>query len=57
MSKHKVIGNHTVAGVEPGGFVDSESEDLAGANIEALVAAGHLEDNTTKPTASKAKEQ
>jgi len=56
MSKHKVIGNHTVAGVEPGGFVDSESEDLAGANIEALVAAGHLEDNTTKPTASKAKE-
>lgn len=55
MSKHKVIGTHTVAGVEPGGFVDSE--DLAGANMEALVAAGHLEDNTTKPTASKAKEQ
>ncbi len=55
MSKYKVLGNHKVAGVEPGEFVDSD--DLQGANLGALVAAGHLEDNTTKPTASKAKEQ
>ena len=32
MSKHKVLGNHKVAGVEPGELVDSD--DLQGANLE-----------------------
>ena len=52
--KLKVIGSHNVAGVEPGGMVDTESDDMAEINVEALIEAGHLEAN--KP-ASKAKEQ
>jgi len=54
MSKYKVLGNHKVAGVEPGEFVDSD--DLQGANLEALVAGGHLETHT-KPKATKAEEK
>jgi hypothetical protein len=40
MSSYTVAGGHTVAGVPPGETVTSKQ--LAGFNIEALVAAGHL---------------
>lgn len=43
--KLKVIGSHTVAGVKPNGMVDTESDDMADINVEALVAGGHLEEN------------
>lgn len=39
--KYKVVGNHTVAGVAPGGVVSSE--ELHGCNIGLLVEGGHLE--------------
>ena len=53
MSTYKITGHHKVAGVEPGGTV--HSEDLAGANIEALVTAGHLASPQSKK-ANKATE-
>lgn len=38
--KCKVIGENTVAGVEPGGYADL---DPAVVNVDALVAGGHVE--------------
>ena len=47
MTTYKIAGTHSVAGVAPGGTVTDE--DLEGANVEALVDAGHLEPaNQTK---------
>jgi hypothetical protein len=47
MTTYRIVGNHSVAGVAPGGTVTDA--DLEGANIEALVDAGHLEPgNQTK---------
>lgn len=36
----KVVGNHSVAGVAPGGVVTSE--ELIDANVDLLVEAGHI---------------
>ena len=52
--KLKVISSHEIAGVKNGGFVDTDDEDLAHIDFQALIDGGHLEAN--KP-ASKAKEQ
>lgn len=53
MSKYKVIGNHKVAGVEPGGsLTEKDLEDFA---VDALVEGGHLAD-TTGPTSKKTEE-
>ena len=47
--QYKVVGTREVAGKQPGEVV-SES-DLAGCNIEALIASGHLA--TSKTEAAK----
>ncbi len=52
--KLKVISSHEIAGVKHGGFVDTDNEEMAHINVEALIEGGHLEAN--KP-ASKVKEQ
>lgn len=39
--KFKIVGNHEVAGVAPGGIVSTD--ELQGCNIGALVEGGHLE--------------
>lgn len=43
MTKYKVVGQCEVAGTLPGGTVTGEVLEKAGANIRALVEAGHLE--------------
>mgnify|MGYP003148259836 FL=1 len=53
MSKYKVVGNHKVAGVEPGGsLTEKDLEDYA---VDALVEGGHLAD-TTGPKSTKTEE-
>lgn len=50
MKSYEVSGTCKVAGVNPGGIVTDD--DLAGLNIEALVAAGSI----VSPKPSKKKE-
>lgn len=38
--KYKITGQHKVAGHEPGEMVTSD--ELAGANVDALIKSGHL---------------
>ena len=52
--EYKIIGTSKVANHEPGETITDD--DLAGANIEALVASGHLRPKT-KPKALKAEEK
>jgi hypothetical protein len=52
--EYKIIGSQKVANHEPGETISDD--DLAGANIEALVAAGHLRPKTTRK-AKEAEEQ
>lgn len=48
MSKYRVVGNHPVAGVEPGGsLTEKDLEDHA---VDALVEGGHLELTTGQKT-------
>lgn len=51
-SKFKVVGGCEVAGVQPGGTVTADELGKAGANIPALVAAGHLEETRSQPASS-----
>lgn len=55
MSKFKVVGGCEVAGVQPGGMVTADELGKAGANVPALVAAGHLEETRPQPTPAKDK--
>ena len=48
---YKVIGNHAVHGVEPGGtLTDAALED---ANIEMLIEAGHIDGASKKKDQEK----
>lgn len=49
MKNYKIIGPRSVAGRKPGETVSEK--DLDGANVEALIAAGHLSEAT--PTTPK----
>jgi len=55
MSNYKVAGPVEVAGVKPGGNLTDE--DLEGANIEALLAAGHIASVKTSKPAKAGEEQ
>lgn len=48
--KFKVVGNHPVAGVAPGGTVDLDH--LPQVNVDALLASGHIEKPKPKKTKS-----
>lgn len=51
MAKYYVVGQHAIAGVEPGGVVDGD-----GLNVESLVAAGHLAPVREKPKTKAARD-
>lgn len=46
MAIYKIVGPHLVCGHEPGSTVDDD--DLAGADVEHLIGAGHIEPVNTK---------
>ncbi len=46
MARFKITGNHAVAGKNPGEFVTDQ--DLEDANVDALVAGGHLDGSSSK---------
>lgn len=43
--KYRIVGNHSIDGIEPGKTVDIADEQRA----RRLVRAGHLEPKPTKP--------
>ena len=48
MAKYKITGNRPIAGNQPGQTIDDTNLD--GANIAALIEAGHLQPTTSKTT-------
>ena len=48
MSIYKIVGTHRVCGHEPGCTVDVD--ELAGADVDHLIKAGHITPITTKAT-------
>lgn len=52
MPKFKVVGNHAVAGVSPGGQVEFTDEEAAW-----LIEAGHLEAVATRKSVKQTSDQ
>lgn len=50
MASYKVVSD-LVAGKKPGDSITDE--ELLGCNVEALIAAGHIAGESTKPKAEK----
>jgi len=48
MARYKITGSRQIAGHQPGQTVEGASLD--GANIDALIEAGHLQPTTSKIT-------
>ena len=50
MTRYKIIGQRNIAGHHPGEFVTSD--ELAGANVDALIVSGHLVEAAPTPPKS-----
>jgi hypothetical protein len=56
VTKYKVVGQCEVAGTQPGATVSQEALVEVGANVDALIAGGHLEEVKAPAPAAKAKD-